>query len=268
MIQHNLNADEIRKKTIDFSCKTKAGHLAPSLSSVEYLTVLFRDFMQFDPKNAKNDKRDRLIFSKGHGAYAYYVILNQLGFIPDEVLWSFNTKDSLLKGCLVENKDFMIEASTGSLGHGLPIAVGIALAMKMQKKPNKVICIVGDGEMQEGSNFEALGLANRFKLNNLLLIVDANNLQAMDFVQDVALDNKKLSKILSIYTSPENFFDIDGHCEKELHKTFFSFFNETKKEMSIVFCQTVKGCGISIIENQAKYHYRCLDEQELNGAIR
>lgn len=268
MVQNILSASEIRKKTIEFSYKTKAGHLAPSLSSVEYLTVLFRDFMQINKKNPKDDRRDRLIFSKGHGAYAYYVILNQLGFIPDEVLWSFNTKDSLLKGCLVENADFMIEASTGSLGHGLPIAVGMALALKMQKKTNKVICVVGDGEMQEGSNFEALGLAYRFKLDNLLIIIDANNLQAMDFVQDVALDNKKLSRILSVYTSPENFYNIDGHCEQELKKAFSSFFDQNKKEMSIVFCHTIKGYGISTIENQAKYHYRCLDDEDFDGVLR
>lgn len=256
-MKNRLDSDNIRKETIKFSYKTRAGHLAPSLSSVEYLTVLFRDFMNFDPKNAKDDKRDRLIFSKGHGAYAYYVILHKLGFIPKDILESFNTKHSILKGCLVENKDFMIEASTGSLGHGLPIAVGMALALKMRKKTNKVICAVGDGEMQEGSNFEALGLAYRFKLDNLLIIIDANNLQAMDFVGNVALDNDCLAKVLKAYCGENHFFDIDGHCEKSLRKAFSSFFDNSAKGLSIVFCRTVKGYGFDKIANQAKYHYRC-----------
>ncbi|MDD4854944.1 MAG: transketolase [Sulfuricurvum sp.] len=250
-----LDSANIRKKTIKLSCDSGAGHLAPALSTVEILTVLFRDYLRYDVKNPQSESRDRLVFSKGHGAYAYYVILNELGFIPDYELENFYTEKSTLKGCLTENKEYMIEASTGSLGHGLPLSVGMAQAFKMQKKNTKVVCIVGDGEMQEGSNFEALALAYRFKLDNLLLIVDANELQAMDKVSDVGLDNNRLSKVLSAYT--DNFSNVNGHDENALKETFDNFFQKTNNSFSIIVCKTIKGKGIELLENSVAHHFRC-----------
>lgn len=255
MMCTTLTSEMIRKKTIALSCTSGAGHLAPALSTVEMLTVLFRDYLKFDEKNPHFDERDRLVFSKGHGAYAYYVILNELGFIPDFELANFYTDGSSLKGCLTENKEYMIEASTGSLGHGLPISVGMAQAFKMQNKANKVVCIVGDGEMQEGSNFEALALAYRFKLDNLLLIIDANELQAMDRVCDVGLDNDRLSKVLGAYT--DNFSKIDGHDENALQEVFDRFFKDTNSSFSVVVCNTIKGKGVDILENSVAHHFRC-----------
>lgn len=252
-----LNSKEIRSKTIKLSCDTKAGHLAPSLSCVEILTVLFSNFLKYNKNDAKDNSRDRLIFSKGHGAYAYYVILNELGFLPDEELSSFYNGASI-KGCLTYNQDYMIEASTGSLGHGLPIALGMAQSFKMQNLPNKVVCIVGDGEMQEGSNFEALALAYRFKLDNLLLIVDGNELQAMDKVSDVGLDNPRLGKVLNSYT--DNFNQINGHDEEKLKNCFDNFFNKTNEYMSIILCETIKGKGIDLCENSIPHHFRCPTE--------
>jgi len=252
-----LNSQDIRDKTIELSCKTGAGHLAPSLSCVEILTVLFRDFLKYNKDDAQDNSRDRLIFSKGHGAYAYYVILNQLGFLPDNELETFYN-GATIKGCLTQNLDYMIEASTGSLGHGLPIAIGMAQAFKMQKTDQKVVCIVGDGEMQEGSNFEALALAYRFKLDNLLLIVDANGLQAMNKVEDVALSNERLSKVLNAYT--DNFDKIDGHNEELLQNTMAKFFlnkSVKKDNMFILVCDTIKGKGIELCENSIAHHFRC-----------
>lgn len=252
-----LKSSEIRKKTIELSCKTNAGHLAPSLSCVEMITVLFRDFLNFNLNNPKDLNRDRFIFSKGHGAYAYYIILNELGFLPNIELDTFYN-GATIKGCLTKNQDYMIEASTGSLGHGLPIAVGMAQSFKIQGSSQKVVCIVGDGEMQEGSNFEALALAVRFKLDNLLLIVDANGLQAMDRVEDIGLSNKQLSKVLNSYTN--NFSKIDGHNEDQLQRTFTKFFKNKNNSLSIVVCDTIKGKGISICENSIAHHYRCPTE--------
>jgi len=252
-----LKSDIIRQKTIELSCNSGAGHLAPSLSIVEILTVLFRDFLKYNPKNPKDKDRDRLIFSKGHGAYAYYIILNKIGILPQKELDMFYNGASI-KGCLVQNSDYMIEASTGSLGHGLPISIGMALSFKMQQIDQKVVCIVGDGEMQEGSNFEALALAYRFKLDNLLLIIDANKLQAMDFIENVGLDCDRLAKVLKAYT--DNFDRIDGHNEGELKSSFEKFFNKKNKEMSIIMCDTIKGMGIDMCENSIKYHFRCPTE--------
>jgi len=250
-----LDSKDVRRKTIELSCNSGAGHLAPSLSCTEILTVLFRDFLKFTVGSPHDTSRDRLIFSKGHGAYSYYVILNELGFLPDYELENFYKDEASIKGCLTQNLDYMIEAGTGSLGHGLPIAVGMAQAFKMQNMDNKVVCIVGDGEMQEGSNFEALSLAYRFKLDNLLLIVDGNGLQAMSQISDVGLDNSRLAKVLNTYT--DNFSKIDGHNEQKLKDVFTKFFHEKNDTLSIIFCDTIKGKGIKMIENSIPHHYRC-----------
>ncbi len=254
-----LDSKEIIKKTIKFSCDTNAGHLGSALSTVEILQVLFKSFLKYDKNNVQDNSRDRIIFSKGHGAYAYYVILNHLGIIPDYELENFNNEKSSLKGCLVQNLDYMIEASTGSLGHGLPIAVGMAKAFKIQKMTNKVICIVGDGEMQEGSNWEALLLATQFKLDNLLLIVDANDIQAMDYVKDVSIDNEHLARILKQF-NPIDFYEINGHSEEKLYEIYDNFYNNKPTGLSIVIAHTTKGHGLPFIQNNTKYHYRCPTE--------
>ena len=254
-----LDSNVIRDKTIAFSCNTRAGHLAPALSTVELLTILFNQFLAFTPNKPKDDTRDRFILSKGHGAYAYYVILNELGFLPDWELEKFNTNDATIKGCLTENPDYMIEASTGSLGHGLPLAVGMALSMKLQNMPNKIICMVGDGEMQEGSNYEAMLLAHRFKLDNLLIIVDANNLQAMGKVEEITVSNDKLAHIMRSFTDGV-FADIDGHSEPEITEAYHQFFNQDNENFSVIFARTVKGKGIEMLEASVKHHYRCPTE--------
>ncbi|WP_419771186.1 MAG: 1-deoxy-D-xylulose-5-phosphate synthase N-terminal domain-containing protein [Candidatus Marinarcus sp.] len=261
MNRKKLSTKDVRNETIKLSCNSGAGHLAPSLSTIEFMTVLFNEYLTYNTDNPEDEFRDRVVFSKGHGAYAYYVILNKLGFIPDYELETYHNGSSL-KGCLVQDKRYMLEASTGSLGHGLPIAAGMAKSFKLQSKKNKVICIVGDGEMQEGSNFEALAFAYRHKLDNLLLIVDANDFQAMDRVGDVALDNDRLSKVLSVYVEEDCFFDIDAHDESILKESFKNFFDDSVKKNSFSICiaRTIKGKGLPLIESQAKYHFRCPTE--------
>ena len=254
--RENLTSQFVREESIAFSCRHNAGHLAASLSSVEILTTLFREFLHFNVENPQDSSRDRLVFSKGHGCYAYYVILNALGFRPDDVFYSFGTESSVLKGCVSYTPEFMLEASTGSLGHGLPIAVGMAQSFKMQGKSNKVVCIIGDGEMQEGSNFEALASAYRFKLDNLLIIIDANDLSAMDRLEHIGLPNDILSRVLSAYVNEECFYDIDGHNEEALRRAYKNFF-EDSNSLSIIVARTIKGKGVAMIESKAKYHYRC-----------
>ncbi|CCQ09750.1 Transketolase [Pseudoalteromonas luteoviolacea B = ATCC 29581] len=260
-----LDPNSIREKTIEFSCKSKAGHLAPSLSTVELITVLFNDFLNYNPNNPLDSERDRFVLSKGHGAYAYYVILNQLGFLPDWELENFNTPHSTIKGCLTENASYMIEASTGSLGHGLPISVGMALSFKMRGLSNKVICMVGDGEMQEGSNFEALMIAHRFKLDNLLIIIDANELQAMSKVADIGFDNFKLAKVLeAVVETPELCSTIDGHNIEDIKSIYNRFYSNTNCNFQVVVARTIKGKGLPEIENSIKHHYRCPAEDGYN----
>lgn len=259
----NLTTKQIQQKTIKFSCETGAGHLGSALSTVEMLKVLFEKYFKYKKNEPKWTERDRLVFSKGHGAYSYYIILNHLGFIPDFELENFNTDSSSLKGCLVQDENYMIEASTGSLGHGLPIAVGMAKSFKIQNKPNKVICIIGDGEMQEGSNYEALIMATQFKLDNLLVIIDANEIQAMDYVKDVGIDNKHLARILKEFT-PNNFYEIDGHNEESLDEVYNNFYNRRNDSLSIVVAHTIKGNSLPFIQHKLQYHYRCPAEDGYN----
>ncbi len=254
-----LSSKQIQEKTIKFSCDTGAGHLGSALSTVEMLKVLFESYFKYKTNDAYYEGRDRLIFSKGHGAYAYYIILNHLGFIPDFELKKFNTEESSLKGCLVQDPNYMIEASTGSLGHGLPIAVGMAKSFKIQNRANKVIVIVGDGEMQEGSNYEALILACQFKLDNLMVIVDANDMQAMDYVKDVGIDNNHLARVLKAF-SPEYFYEINGHDENELDRVYDDFYNKKNSGLTIVVAHTIKGNSLPFIQDNTKYHYRCPTE--------
>jgi len=217
----------------------------------------FQGFLSFNPFNPHDESRDRFILSKGHGAYAYYVILNELGFLPDHELDNFYTDKASITGCLKMDHDYMIEASTGSLGHGLPIAVGMAMSFKIQQNPNRVICMIGDGEMQEGSNFEALQFAYRYHLNNLMVIIDANGLQAMAKVEDVALDTDRLAKVLCSY-SEDTFLDIDGHDERAIASAMSSFFLQNDNLFhTTLFCRTVKGKGIVFMEHEPKYHFRC-----------
>ena len=218
--------------------------------------MLFQKYLKYVTNEPKNESRDRFILSKGHGAYAYYIILNELGFLPTWELEKFNTDEASIKGCLTQNPDYMIEASTGSLGHGLPIAVGMAQSFKIQNKPNKVICMVGDGEMQEGSNMEALMLAYRFKLDNLMVIIDANELQAMGRVENVTLDNNRLSKILGSFID-EGYYDIDGHDEEAISNCFNKFYAHEHSNFSIMFARTIKGKGIELLEDSEKHHFRC-----------
>jgi len=255
----NLTSKQIQNKTIEFSCKTGAGHLGSALSTVEILKVIFESFLTYKKDNPFYEKRDRIVFSKGHGAYAYYIILNHLGIIPNFELENFNTNESSLKGCLVKNDKYMIEASTGSLGHGLPIAVGMAQSFKIQNKSNKVVCIIGDGEMQEGSNYEALIMASQFKLDNLLVIIDANDLQAMDYVKDVGISNNHLATILKSF-SPNSFYEIDGHNESLLYEAYDKFYNSDNESFSIIVAHTIKGNSLKMIQHDTKYHYRCPTE--------
>ena len=258
MKRKSLNLEEIRDKTIKLSCDSGAGHLASSLSIIEILTVLFKEFLKFDSKYPIWKERDRFILSKGHGAYSYYIILNKLGIIPDYEIEHFYTDQSSLKGCVCHHENYMLEASTGSLGHGLPIAVGMAWSFKIQNKSNKVVCIVGDGEMQEGSNYESLLFAHKHKLDNLMIIIDANKLQGMDFTSDVGISSELLWDVVSKYTSKKNSFNINGHNIRDITSVLNYFYSEHVKDgFTLMFANTVKGNGMKMIENKKNYHYRC-----------
>jgi transketolase len=257
-------ADQIRKDLVEVAIRNGAGHIAPSLSCVDILTALYYRIMNLydDPQC---DERDRLIFSKAHGCYGVYAILADIGYITREA-WDNFYRGSFLEGCIERNIEHGIEASCGSLGHGLPIAVGIAFGAKLQNKKYRVYCIAGDGEMQEGSVWEAIQFAVKHELSNLTIVIDNNGLQAMDFLENIlTLKGRKndLQKKLEAFGCEVK--TCDGHNIKEIVSIIDNWL-EDKKEIykpHVLVANTVKGYGLKCMENIPKFHFRLPLEEEL-----
>lgn len=257
-------ANQIRKDLVEVTVQNGAGHIAPSLSCVDILTALYYGIMNISD-NPQWEDRDRLIFSKGHGCYGLYAILADIGYINRKD-WENFYKGSFLSGCLERSVENAIEAGCGSLGHGLPIAVGIAFGAKIQNKIYRVYCIVGDGEMQEGSNWEAIQFAVKHKLSNLTVIIDHNKLQAMDFLKNVlTLEERKddLQKKMKAFG-----FEVktcNGHNFRNIVSVIENWIkNQTKICVpQVLIANTIKGYGLSCMENIPKFHFRLPTEDEL-----
>lgn len=256
-------SNKIRQEIVDICIKNNAGHIASSLSTVDILSCLY--YGNTNLKLSSNQVRDRVILSKGHGCYAQYSILSDLGYIPKEEWHNFNTERSSLKGCVERNQSYRLEASTGSLGHGLPIAVGMAYAQIFTDNSYRVFCLLGDGELQEGSNWEALQFASGKKIKNLFIFVDCNRFQALSNVSDIfSLDEENLS--MNIKKKFEAFgiatTICDGHDLRAIEDTMEVALANPKGPSAIIF-ETIKGYGIKSIENIAKFHYRVPSKNEL-----
>lgn len=257
-------ADDIRKDLIEVCIRNEAGHIAPSLSCIEILTALYYRVMDIY-EDTSEDKRDRLIFSKGHGVYGLYKILSDIGYI-NERDWKNFYKGSFLEGCVERHIGNGIEASCGSLGHGLPIAVGIAFGAKLQDKDYRTYCVVGDGEMQEGSNWEAVQFAVKHELSKLILIIDSNRLQAMDFLENILTpkgrkdDLIKKMKAFGFETKA-----CDGHNIRDIVKILEAWKNkENHPDLpKVLIADTIKGFGLKCMENIPKFHFRIPTKDEL-----
>lgn len=257
-------ANYIRDEIIKIAISNRAGHIAPSLSCVDILVALYYDAMSYNSNKPLWEDRDRLIFSKAHGCYGLYAILADLGVLPKEEWENFNIEGkSVLFGCSERKIEYGLEAGCGSLGHGLPIAVGVAFGAQLQKKNYHTFCLVGDGELQEGTTWEALQFALKHGLRNLTVIVDSNRLQAMDFIVNI-LDREKSDLIkrfqgfgLSPLVCPGNNVVQLTDC---LRKARASSVDKPK----VIIAQTIKGFGLKCMENVPKFHYRLPTEDELN----
>lgn len=255
-------ADFIRDEVIKVCIKNEAGHIAPSLSCVDILVALYYSAMNYRPKDPLWEGRDRLIFSKAHGGYALYAILADNGIIPLEEWRNFYTKDSSLLGCIEIRSEYGLEAGCGSLGHGLPIATGVALGAKLQKKQYRTFCLVGDGELQEGSNWEALQFAVKHGLGNLIIIIDCNRLQAMDFIINI-MDRKTkdiFKKLKGFGLAP---IVCPGHNALKLASCLKKAKLSNKNTPVVIIARTIKGRGLKCMENVAKFHFRIPTEDEL-----
>lgn len=248
-------ADEIRTDVMQVSLANQAGHIAPSLSCVDILTALYYQVMNYDFSNCYWADRDRLIFSKSHGCYGLYAILCDRGLIPREIWEKFYAADSGLSGCVERNMDYGIEAGCGSLGHGLPLAVGSAFGARLSQQDFHTYCLVGDGELQEGSAWEAIQFAVKHQLTNLTIIIDFNRLQAMDFIDDV-LDNEESDLINRLSGFGLEPVTCAGHDAAALAELLTQKPVAEAKRPRVIIAETVKGYGMSCMENIPKFHFR------------
>ncbi len=257
-------ANAIRKKTVEFAISKGGEHIAPSLSCVDILTVLYYKIMNIKDSINKWENRDKFILSKGHGCYSLYIILNNLGIIPDSEIKNFHNGGTL-KGCVEINHNYGLETSCGSLGHGLPVAVGIAFGAKLQNKDYKTYCLAGDGEMQEGSMWEAIQFATKYNLSNLTLIIDNNGLQAMDFLENILTEkNDKDHLERKLFAFGFETVSCNGNNTNDLECAFEKVNNSKSEKPKAIIAHTTKGYGLLCMENVPKFHYRMPTKEELN----
>ena len=241
-----------------------SGHLGGSLSCADILTVLFFNQMNINPKDPKAEGRDRFILSKGHCSPALYSALAEKGFIKEEDLQGFRKIDSYLQGHPDMNKVPGVDISTGSLGQGLSVANGMALSSKMDSMGYRVYCLLGDGEIEEGQVWEAAMTSSKYKLDNLCVIVDNNNLQIDGEITKVKGLNKIEAKFESFGFKVIN---VDGNNIEQL----IDAFNEaklTKGMPTAIVAKTVKGKGVSFMENKAEWHGKAPSQEELEQAMK
>lgn len=251
-----------RKKILKYILGAKAGHTGGSLSSIDVLNVLYNEIMNVGPDNFTSPDRDRYIQSKGHCVEALFVVLADKGFFPEEDLNTLCKYKSHYIGHPTK-KVHGVEQNTGALGHGLPIAVGTAIAAKMDKKDYKVYTLMGDGELPEGSNWEAALTAAHYKLDNLCAIVDKNTLQITGPTADVCNTDPLDKKFESFGWSVKH---VDGHDIKALKEAFESMPFEPGKP-NLVIAHTIKGKGISFMENNVKWHHGVPSQEQYETAI-
>ena len=256
-------ANTVRKGIIEEVYNGQSGHPGGSLSVADILTVLYFHELNIDEKNPKWEDRDRVVLSKGHCSPALYSCLSNRGFFPVEDLKTFRKIDSYLQGHPDMNKIPGVDMTTGSLGQGLSVAVGMAIAGKMDKKDYRVYCILGDGEIEEGQIWEAAMSAKKYALDNLCVIVDNNNLQIDGTIEEV----------MSPYPIDEKFrsfgfemIKIDGHNMQEILDAF-DVAKHVKGKPVCIIAKTIKGKGVSYMENQVGWHGKAPNEEQYKMAM-
>ena len=256
-------AIEVRKGIIEEVYNAKSGHPGGSLSCADILTVLYFYQMNIEPEKPLDTNRDRFVLSKGHAAPALYSVLAQKGYFDKELLQTFRKIGSNLQGHPDMRKVEGVDMTTGSLGQGISAAVGMALASKMDRAGCKVYCLLGDGELEEGQVWEALTSASKNDLDNLCVIVDNNNLQIDGEIDKVGGMNNLTEKFLSFWY---NVINIDEHNIESIIDAFTTA-KQTKGKPTIIIAKTVKGKGVSFMENQVSWHGKSPSEEEYNKAI-
>jgi transketolase len=254
----------IRRDAVEMTHRSGGSHIASVLSMADLLAVLYSDIAIVEANNPKLTNRDKIILSKGHAGAGIYSALANLGFFDREILKTHYKNGSILSGHVSHKGVPGVEFSTGSLGHGLSVGSGLAYGAKMNNSKEKVFVILGDGECDEGAIWEAALVSNHFKLNNLIAIVDYNKMQSLDFVEKT-ISLSPLDKKWNAFGW--NVISLDGHNHQQLKKGF-------KRAISypygptVILANTIKGKGISFMENNILWHYRFPHEgDEYNSCI-
>ncbi len=256
-------AFELRKDVVEMIYRAKTGHIGGDLSVMEILVDLYYKQMNVSPENFKNPDRDRFVMSKGHSVEALYSVLADRGFFPKEKLETFAQFGSEFIGHPT-NKVNGIEMNTGSLGHGLAVGVGMALAAKMDKRPSRVYVVMGDGELAEGSVWEAAMAGSHYKLDNLTAFVDRNHLQISGTTEQVMNQKSQEQRWAAfgwnVISVPGNDLDaIDGAVE---------IAKRVKDKPTVIVAHTTKGFGVSFIENQVGWHHHVPNDEEYAAALK
>ncbi len=256
-------AKQIRKNIFRISNESRSGHMGGAFSMTDLIAVLyFGDVLKYDAQNPEWEDRDFFILSKGHASYALYAALQLAGFFKEEELWHVGKPGSRFGEHPKLREIPGIEASTGALGHGLSFGIGIAYANKIDSKSNHVYTILGDGECQEGSIWEGALSAPMLKLDNLTVIVDHNKLQAMDRLENIVNMKPFADKWRAFGW---HVIEIDGHDHNEIRRAMLH--REDKKPVLII-ANTIKGKGVSFMENAPLWHIRMPNEEELPVLMR
>ena len=261
--QLRIIANEVRKDIIEGTHAAKCGHPGGSLSSADIVTFLYFEEMNVDPKDPRNPGRDRFVLSKGHAAPALYGVMAERGFLPKEELLTLRKVGSRLQGHPSMNHLPGIDMSTGSLGQGVSAACGMALAAKLQKKDWRVYALLGDGEVEEGEVWEAAMFASAKKLDNLTLIIDWNNLQIDGTLAEVN-SPEPIDKKFEAFGF--RVISIDGHDFDQIRAAFAEA-RETKGCPTAIIAKTVKGKGVSFMENVCDWHGKATNDAEFKVAM-
>lgn len=258
-----LSAANVRKLTLEGVFNARSGHPGGSLSAADILTYLYKEEMNIDPQNPKKPDRDRLVLSKGHAAPGLYAALAEFGYIPKSDIATLRKVDSYLQGHPDMKGTCGVDMSTGSLGQGISAACGMALAGKLDNADYRVYAILGDGECEEGQVWEAMMLAAHYKLDNLTAFLDFNGLQIDGDITEV-MNPTPFDKKFEAFGW--NVITIDGHSFEEIEKAVNEAKN-TKDKPTMIIAKTVKGKGVSFMENEAGWHGAAPNEEQYKIAV-
>jgi len=258
-----FNANHIRKVILDMAYSGATVHIGCAFSIVELLAVLYRKHLQLDPRNPAMPTRDYMVLSKGHGVMAQYACLHELGWLTDDDILQYFKNGTRLKG-LADAHVPGVEATAGSLGHGLSVAAGLALAAKLNKTNQTCYVLVGDGELNEGANWEAALFATHFKLDNLVVIVDKNGFQAMGATDDVIVLGNIEEKFRAFGFEAVT---IDGHDEAAIDAAYNNMKTARNGRPKAIVATSVKGKGVSFMEHNNIWHYTRLTSETYAAAI-